>query len=109
MTRPSFEVRTTQDFYCDGIRDDAQYYRPLYNIEQVEVIRGSDALLSGFGGAYGLINRVSKKGKIGEDFTVVDGSIDTFGETTTIGQELQPQRQHGFQSQPVLGELGKSP
>jgi catecholate siderophore receptor len=74
-------VRTTQDFYRDGIRDDVQYYRPLYNIEQVEFIRGSDALLSGFGGGYGLINRVSKKGKIGEDFTTVDGSIDTFGET----------------------------
>ena len=74
-------VRTTQDFYRDGVRDDVQYYRPLYNIEQVEVIRGSDALLSGFGGGYGLINRVSKKGKIGENFTVVDGSIDTFGET----------------------------
>ena len=74
-------VRTTQDFYRDGIRDDVQYYRPLYNIEQVEIIRGPDALLSGFGGGYGLINRVSKKGKVGEDFTVVDGSIDTFGET----------------------------
>ena len=74
-------VRTTQDFYRDGVRDGVQYYRPLYNIEQVEVIRGPDALLSGFGGGYGLINRVSKKGKIGEDFTVVDGSIDTFGET----------------------------
>ena len=74
-------VRTTQDFYRDGVRDDVQYYRPLYNIEQVEVIRGPDALLSGFGGGYGLINRVSKKGEIGEDFTVVDGSIDTFGET----------------------------
>ena len=74
-------VRTTQDFYRDGIRDDVQYYRPLYNIEQVEVIRGPDALLSGFGGGYGLINRVSKKGQIGEDFTVLSGSIDTFGET----------------------------
>ena len=73
-------VRTTQDFYRDGIRDDVQYYRPLYNIEQVEIIRGPDALLSGFGGGYGLINRVSKKGKIGEDFTIVSGSIDTFGE-----------------------------
>ena len=52
-------VRTTQDFYRDGIRDDVQYYRPLYNIEQVEVLRGPDALLSGFGGGYGLINRVS--------------------------------------------------
>ena len=73
-------MRTTQDFYRDGIRDDVQYYRPLYNIEQIEIIRGPDALLSGFGGAYGLINRVSKKGLIGEDFTVVSGSIDTFGE-----------------------------
>ena len=74
-------VRTTQDFYRDGVRDDVQYYRPLYNIEQVEIIRGPDALLSGFGGGYGLINRVSKKGKIGEDFLVLSGSIDTFGET----------------------------
>ena len=73
-------VRTTQDFYRDGIRDDVQYYRSLYNIEQVEVLRGPDALLSGFGGGYGLINRVSKKGKFGQDFTIVSGSIDTFGE-----------------------------
>ena len=61
-------MRTTQDFYRDGIRDDVQYYRPLYNVEQVEIIRGPDALLSGFGGAYGIINRVSKKGVVGEDF-----------------------------------------
>jgi catecholate siderophore receptor len=75
-------MRTTQDFYRDGVRDDVQYYRPLYNIEQVEIIRGPDALLSGFGGAYGLINRVSKQGKIGEDFLTLSGNIDTFGETS---------------------------
>jgi catecholate siderophore receptor len=73
--------RTTQDFYRDGIRDDVQYYRPLYNVEQVEVLRGPNALVSGFGGAYGIINRVSKKGVIGEDFTTLSGSVDTFGET----------------------------
>ena len=55
--------------------------RPLYNIDQVEVLRGPNALLSGFGGAYGIINRVSKKGVIGESFNTVSGSIDTFGET----------------------------
>ena len=74
-------MRTTQDFYRDGVRDDVQYYRPLYNVEQVEIIRGPDALLSGFGGAYGIINRVSKKGVVGEDFTNLSGSVDTFGET----------------------------
>jgi catecholate siderophore receptor len=27
-------VRSTADFYQDGVRDDVQYYRPLYNVEQ---------------------------------------------------------------------------
>ena len=72
---------TTQDFFRDGVRDDVQYYRPLYNIEQVEILRGSDALTSGFGGAHGMVNRVSKKGVIGESFNIVKGSVDTFNET----------------------------
>ena len=33
-------VRSTADFFQDGIRDDVQYYRSLYNVEQVEVLRG---------------------------------------------------------------------
>tara|TARA_Y100000589_G_scaffold108988_2_gene103592 strand:- start:3 stop:2198 length:2196 start_codon:yes stop_codon:yes gene_type:complete len=74
-------MRTTQDFYRDGIRDDVQYYRPLYNVEQVEILRGPNALLSGFGGAYGLINRVSKKADVGNSFSEVSASVDTFGET----------------------------
>ena len=74
-------IRTTQDFYRDGIRDDVQYYRPLYNVEKVEVLRGPNALVSGFGGGYGLINRVSKKAVIGESFNEVSASVDTFGET----------------------------
>jgi len=28
-------VRSTADFFIDGARDDVQYYRPLYNLEQV--------------------------------------------------------------------------
>ena len=31
-------VRSTADFYQDGVRDDVQYYRSLYNVEQVEVL-----------------------------------------------------------------------
>lgn len=73
-------IRTTQDFYLDGVRDDVQYYRPLYNVESVEVLRGPNAIVSGYGAGYGLINRVSKKGILGDDFTVLSGSIDTFGE-----------------------------
>ena len=31
-------VRSTADFFQDGARDDVQYYRSLYNIEQVEIL-----------------------------------------------------------------------
>ncbi len=72
-------VRSTADFFLDGVRDDVQYYRGLYNIEQVEILRGANALLFGRGGTGGLINRVSKKGKIGEQFTGYKAAIDTFG------------------------------
>lgn len=71
-------VRSTADFFVDGIRDDVQYYRGLYNVEQVEVLRGANALLFGRGGTGGLINRVSKKGKIGEQFTGYKAAVDTF-------------------------------
>ena len=30
---------------------------------------------------HGIVNRVTKEGIIGEDFTVLSGSVDTFGET----------------------------
>ncbi len=78
-------VRSTADFFVDGVRDDVQYYRGLYNVEQVEILRGANALLFGRGGTGGLINRVTKKGQIGEQFTGYKASIDTFG---AFGVEL---------------------
>ena len=72
-------VRSTADFYKDGVRDDVQYYRSLYNLEQVEVLRGPNALLFGRGGTGGIINRVTKKAVIGEEFGSVDVGTDTFG------------------------------
>jgi catecholate siderophore receptor len=72
-------VRSTADFFIDGVRDDVQYYRPLYNLEQVEVLKGPNALLFGRGGTGGVLNRVTKKGVLGEDFTDVGIAADTFG------------------------------
>ncbi|MEL6370930.1 MAG: TonB-dependent siderophore receptor [Pseudomonadota bacterium] len=72
-------VRSTADFYIDGVRDDVQYYRPLYNLEQVEILRGPNALLFGRGGTGGILNRVAKKGVIGDTFTGYQASVDTFG------------------------------
>ena len=72
-------VRSTADFFIDGVRDDVQYYRPLYNLEQVEILRGPNALLFGRGGTGGVLNRVTKKGVIGETFNGFQASVDTFG------------------------------
>lgn len=73
-------VRSTADFFIDGVRDDVQYYRPLYNLEQVEILRGPNALLFGRGGTGGVLNRVTKKGVIGESFNTAQAAVDTFGE-----------------------------
>ncbi len=72
-------VRSTADFFVDGVRDDVQYYRSFYNLEQVEILRGPNALLFGRGGTGGVLNRVTKKGVIGEQFVGYLGSLDTFG------------------------------
>ena len=72
-------VRSTADFFQDGVRDDVQYYRSLYNVEQVEILRGPNALLFGRGGTGGIINRVTKKAVVGETFTAHDVGVDSFG------------------------------
>jgi catecholate siderophore receptor len=51
---------TTADFFVDGVRDDLQYYRDLYNAERIEVLKGSNAMIFGRGGGGGVINRVTR-------------------------------------------------
>ena len=70
---------TTADFLLDGVRDDVQYYRSLYNIERVEILKGPFALIFGRGGSGGIINRVQKTPSA--DALSVGGtaSVNTFG------------------------------
>ncbi|MDP5189778.1 TonB-dependent receptor [Rheinheimera baltica] len=72
-------VRSTADFYIDGNRDDVQYYRALYNIEQVEILRGPNALLFGRGGTGGILNRVSKKAQLDDNFAGYKLGLNSFG------------------------------
>jgi catecholate siderophore receptor len=72
-------VRSTADFFLDGNRDDVQYYRSLYNVEQVEILRGPNALLFGRGGTGGILNRVSKKAVLDNQFTGYKAGVNTFG------------------------------
>jgi catecholate siderophore receptor len=53
--------RSSADFFLNGMRDDVQYYRDLYNLDRVETLKGPNAMIFGRGGGGGVINRVSKE------------------------------------------------
>jgi catecholate siderophore receptor len=52
---------SSADFFVDGVRDDVQYYRDLYNLERIEAIKGPNATMFGRGGGGGVVNRVTKE------------------------------------------------
>ncbi|WP_245738871.1 TonB-dependent siderophore receptor [Nitrosomonas marina] len=53
--------RSTGDFFVDGVRDDVAFFRDLYNIERVEVLKGANGMIFGRGGSGGVVNRVTKQ------------------------------------------------
>lgn len=52
-------ISTASDFFVNGIRDDQERFRDLYNVENVEVVQGPAAVLFGRGGAGGIVNLVT--------------------------------------------------
>lgn len=79
---------TTADFFIDGVRDDVQYYRDLYNVDRVEVLKGPNAMIFGRGGSGGLINRVTKQalGLTRHELSLQTGSWDQYRATLDFGQ-----------------------
>ncbi|HLX79747.1 MAG TPA: TonB-dependent siderophore receptor [Burkholderiales bacterium] len=53
-----FSART--DIYLDGMRDRGQYYRDVYSLDQIEVLKGPSSMLFGRGSTGGVVNQVSK-------------------------------------------------
>jgi catecholate siderophore receptor len=68
---------TSADFFLNGVRDDVQYYRDLYNVDSVEVLKGPNAMIFGRGGGGGVINRVTKAAGFtrAHEITVQGGSF----------------------------------
>ena len=52
---------SSADFYVNGVRDDVQYYRDLYNVARVEALKGPNGMMFGRGGGGGVVNRVTKQ------------------------------------------------
>lgn len=80
--RDQFTLRgqnTTADFFLDGVRDDVQYFRGLYNLERVEVLKGPYALIFGRGGGGGIVNRVQKSPSPTARFLDARASANSFG------------------------------
>ena len=83
---------TTADFFVDGTRDDAQYFRDLYNLERVEALKGSNAMVFGRGGGGGILNRVTKEAHwiTQHEVTAEAGSFGGRRVSTDLQQAVSP-------------------
>lgn len=55
-----FSLAATGDIFIDGMRDPAFYDRDTFNLDRVELLRGSASMLFGRGSTGGAVNQVSK-------------------------------------------------
>ena len=81
---------STADFFVDGVRDDVQYFRDVYNVERVEALKGPNAMIFGRGGAGGVINRVTRQADWGQEreLSLQIGSFDNRRITADFGAPL---------------------
>ena len=79
--------RSTGDFFIDGIRDDAEYYRDLYNTDRIEVLKGANGMIFGRGGSGGVVNRVTKEANWNpsKEFSFQGGSYNQKRMTADVG------------------------
>jgi catecholate siderophore receptor len=55
-----FSLQGTGDVFVDGMRDPAFYERDTFNLDRVEILRGSASMLFGRGSTGGAVNMVNK-------------------------------------------------
>lgn len=82
-------VNSSADLFVDGLRDDVQYFRDVYNLERIEVLKGPNALAFGRGGGGGIINRVTKLPEA-RGFLGVEASADSHGGVRAAADLNQP-------------------
>ena len=96
---------SSADFFLNGVRDDVQYYRDLYNLDRVEVLRGPNAMIFGRGGGGGVINRATKEADFSpfRELTLHGGS---FGNARTTLDVNQPFRARAVRINGVYEDSG---
>lgn len=83
-------VNSSADFFLNGVRDDVQYYRDLYNVDRIEILRGPNAMIFGRGGGGGIVNRVTKEAGFApfREITLQGGSYNAKRIAVDIDQPL---------------------
>jgi len=107
---------TFGDLYLDNMRDTAQYNRETFNYEQVDVLRGSAAMLFGRGQAGGVINQVSKMAEL-RDKNTITGSAGEYDyhqftgdfnkqltETSAIRVNVMDRHDETYRKNPTTGD-----
>ena len=81
---------STADFFVNGMRDDGQIYRDLYNTERLEFLKGPNALIFGRGGGGGILNRVLKDadGVPINEWMVQTGSFNNKRVSADVGHKI---------------------
>lgn len=92
-TGDNFSIRgndAKKDLYLDGLRDPYQYFRDTFNLESVEVLRGSSSVLFGRGSIGGAVNQVSKEPTLtdGSQLNFTGGSHSFGRETVDINKKI---------------------
>jgi catecholate siderophore receptor len=65
-----FSLQATGDVFVDGVRDPAFYERDTFNLDRLEVLRGSASMLFGRGSTGGAVNQVSKAPRLMDESQV---------------------------------------
>lgn len=79
-----FSLQGTGDVFVDGLRDPAFYDRDTFNLERLEVLRGSASMLFGRGSTGGAVNQVSKTPRLIDEHQV-DVTVGNYNYRRVVG------------------------
>ena len=79
-----FALSTTGDIFVDGLRDPAFYDRDTFNLDRVELLRGSASMLFGRGSTGGAVNLVNKVPRL-MDENQIDMTVGSHNHRRVVG------------------------
>lgn len=79
-----FSLQAAGDVFVDGVRDPAFYERDTFNLDRMEVLRGSASMLFGRGSTGGAVNQVNKTPRL-MDENQVDLTLGSHNHVRLVG------------------------